>query len=113
MAPRVYRHPRTIEILVREYEFLAVESPRASEATAEKFLVAVERTLEAIAGTPRIGRRWTRSPVVKELRYFPVRDFENWLIFYAEIPDGIVFLTVIHGARDLPRSMEDLDGQDE
>lgn len=34
------------------------------------------------------------------LRYFP---FQNYLIFYREIKDGIEIVHVFHGARDIGR----------
>ena len=81
MAPRILRHPRTRENLLEEYLFIALESPYASEAAAERFLAAVEGTLGALALMPTMGREWTTTQVVEGLRVFPVKGFENWLIF--------------------------------
>lgn len=109
MAPRVLRHPRTRENLLEEYLFIAVGSPHASEAAAERFLDAVEAAVTRLASMPALGREWTGSEVLEGLRVFPVKGFENWLIFYTPLPDGIFFRLVIHGARDLPRHLEGLD----
>lgn len=112
-APRVVRHSHTRENLLEEYLFIAVESPHASEAAAERFLDAVEQTLARLASMPAIGREWRGAQAVHGLRVFAVKGFENWLIFYAWLPDGIHFRLLVHGARDLPRHLESLDSDDE
>ncbi|MEX0866184.1 MAG: type II toxin-antitoxin system RelE/ParE family toxin [Pirellulales bacterium] len=35
------------------------------------------------------------------LRVWQVRGFENWLIFYRPISDGVEIVRVLHGARDV------------
>jgi toxin ParE1/3/4 len=35
------------------------------------------------------------------LRHWPVKNFDNWLIFYQAERDGAEILHVIHGARDI------------
>lgn len=112
MAQRILRHPRTRENLLEEYLFIAVDSPHASEVAAERFLDAVEETLERLAAMPGMGREWPGA-IVEGLRVFTVKDFENWLIFYTPIADGIHFRLLVHGARDLPRHLESLKGGEE
>ena len=106
------RHPRTRENLLEEYLFIAVESSHASEAVAERFLDAVEDTLARLASMPAIGREWRGVQAVHGLRVFAVKGFENWLIFYTRLPDGIHFRLLVHGTRDLPRHLESLDDDD-
>ncbi len=110
MAPRIVRHPRTRENILDEYLFIAVESPHASEAAAERFLDCVETTLATLASMPAMGHEWPGSEAVGGLRVFAVKEFENWLIFYTALPDGIFFRLLIHGARDLPRHLGGLGG---
>jgi plasmid stabilization system protein ParE len=43
------------------------------------------RSIERLAGTPRV----------------PVKDFENYLLFYMPRPGGIDIVRVLHGARDI------------
>ena len=35
------------------------------------------------------------------MRRWPVKDFENWLVFYLPKRDGVEIVRVLHGARDL------------
>jgi len=102
VAHRILRHPRTRENLLDEYLFIAVESPHANEAAAERFLDAVEETLARLAAMPAMGREWPGANVVEGLRVFAVNHFESWLIFYTPMADGIHFRLLVHGARDLP-----------
>ena len=38
---------------------------------------------------------------LNHLRSFRIKNFENYLIFYCPIQDGVEVFHVLHGARDL------------
>src|SRR5271165_1359153 len=42
-----------------------------------------------------------RKPATSRLRRWPVKGFENWLIFYQPKRDGVEIVYVMHGARDI------------
>ena len=42
-----------------------------------------------------------RKPATRRLRRWPVKGFENWLIFYQARRDGVEIVHVMHGARDI------------
>ena len=70
--------------------------------TAERFLNATQSTFEALAEMPKLGVLCTfRSPGLRRLRRWPVKGFENWLIFYQPRRNGFEIVHVIHGARDI------------
>ena len=70
--------------------------------TAERFLVATRGTFEALAKMPKLGVLCTfRSPALRRLRRWPVKGFENWLIFYQPKRNGVEIVHLIHGARDI------------
>lgn len=72
------------------------------EETAQRFLDAVQSTFEALAKMPKLGALCTfRKPALRRLRRWPVKGFENWLIFYQPKRNGIEIVHVIHGARDI------------
>ena len=106
MKPRIIRHPRTLEDIVEAYQYIALESPYASEEVAERFLDAVEETLAMLAAMPNMGRAWPSTQVVAGLRVFPVKGFERWFVFYTPLADGVHFRVLIHSARDLPHHLE-------
>jgi toxin ParE1/3/4 len=41
------------------------------------------------------------NPAHKGIRSWPITDFENYLIFYRPIDDGIEVVPILHGARDI------------
>jgi toxin ParE1/3/4 len=55
-----------------------------------------------------MGRpRRFRHSRLRALRSFRVSGFDDYLIFYSPIPDGIEVYHVYHGARDLERLFEE------
>jgi toxin ParE1/3/4 len=73
-----------------------------SVETAQRFLGAAQSTFEALARMPKLGVLCDfRSPALRHLRRFPVKDFENWLIFYLPRRNGVEIVHLIHGARDI------------
>jgi len=72
------------------------------EETAQRFLDATQRTFEALAKMPKLGVLCAfRSPALRHLRRWPVKGFENWLIFYLPKRRGVEIIHLIHGARDI------------
>ena len=102
MSPsfRIIRKPQVNRDILQAASFLAEDSLDAAEC----FLEATEVTFQALARMPRMGalRRY-RNPAFAEVRMWPVKDFERFLVFYRPLGDGIEVLRVIHGARDIPR----------
>lgn len=74
----------------------------ASAEVADGFLAAVKSTFEDLARMPRMGVLCGfRRPSARHLRRWPVKEFENWLIFYQAKHDGIEVVHLMHGARDI------------
>ncbi len=72
------------------------------EETAQRFLDATQSTFEALAKMPKLGVLCAfRSPALRHLRRWPVKGFENWLIFYLPKRRGVEIIHLIHGARDI------------
>jgi len=95
---RVLRRPATVRDLVR----IARHIKRDNEEAAERFLEATEATFHRLAINPTLGRprHFQRKP---GLRSWQVQGFENYLVFYKPLPDGVEIKRVLHGARDLRR----------
>ncbi len=69
---------------------------------AERFLDATQSTFEALARIPKLGVLCAfRKPALRRLRRWPVKGFENWLIFYQPRRNGVEIVHLIHGARDI------------
>jgi len=78
--------------------YIAVDNIEA----ADRFLDAAYATLENLSRMPGMGRprRFSRE-TLSELRSFRVKGFDNYLVFYQPISDGIEVLHILHGARDI------------
>jgi toxin ParE1/3/4 len=104
MNRRAFLRPAARRDLIEHYRFLASDSRRI----AERFLTSARTTLESLAATPTIGRRWTsQDRALKGVRIWHVKGFSKLLVFYRSVPEGIEVLRVLHGARDLPNILED------
>lgn len=110
MTGRVVQRPSVREDLLEHYVFIGRDNPGA----AERFLQAAEETFEKLAEMPNVGRRW-ESPHkrLQGVRIWRVKGFENWLIFYRPINDGIDVLHVFHGARDIATLLEQLEQKEQ
>jgi toxin ParE1/3/4 len=74
----------------------------AGLATAERFFSQLLGSFEALAGMPKMGAPCGfRKPATRRLRRWPVKDFENWLIFYQPRRYGVEIVRVIHAARNI------------
>lgn len=78
-----------------------------NEELAERFLAAVETTLQKLLIQPTLGsRRKFRNPLLVGLRSFRVEPpFRKVLIFYRYSANELSVERLIHGARDLPRRL--------
>jgi len=99
MAKKINKRPIALRDLVESGAFIG----RDNLATELRFYAGAEETFKQLAQTPGLGRE--RSDLTDErlrnLRSFSIRGFDNWLVFYRPIPDGIEVIRILHGARDL------------
>ncbi len=82
-------HADLIEIALR----IATDNP----AAADSWLETIEQKSRLLATMPQMGR--LRPELSPGIRSWAVGEY---MIFYCEIPDGIVIARVLHGSRDLP-----------
>ena len=110
MSLPVVKRPRAEADLIGCYAYL---SEKASDATADRFLAAVEKTLGLLARSPGIGApHETNNLRLTGLRSFSVSKFKALILFYQVIDDRIELVRVLHGARDIQRVLE-AEGEDE
>jgi|SRR6516165_5223118 toxin ParE1/3/4 len=103
MARRIVKRRGAAADLLEHFVFIGEHS----EEVALRFLHAAQETFELLATQPEIGRVTAyRNPLLAGMRVFPVKSFENYLVFYRPIRDGIEVVRVIHGARDASRVFE-------
>lgn len=98
MKPKVFLTPLAQQDLVNQGQYLAEESIEVSD----RFLSAIQATFSQIIQMPRIGSpRQYRDPRLTGIRMWPVKGFENHLIFYRAQEKYIEVIRILHGARDI------------
>lgn len=103
--PRIFFSKRA-ELDIEEitlYLALALDNP-AAEAM---FREALDATYELLSTMPDMGSvKDFHDPRFSLLRMFPVKKFENHLIFYQSMKEELLIVRVLHGARDLAALFE-------
>lgn len=80
---------------------------QVGEGLAERFLNAVEKTLQFLLTQPSLGRRRKfRHPALAGIRSFRVEPpFQKLLVFYRFTANELTVERLMHSARDLPRRL--------
>ena len=74
---------------------------------AMRFLDSVDESIEALCKMPQIGApKALKNPLLTGLRFSPVQDFDNILIFYVVQQDTLRVVRILHGRRDLMKILE-------
>jgi len=95
---KITKTPQARRDLLELADFIAQDSLDA----AERFLDAAEETFNLLAKMPEMGTPCGfQSTEAAGLRVWSIAGFENHLIFYRPIEDGIDVIRIIHGARDI------------
>ena len=80
------------------WHFIAQDNPDA----ATRVIEAAYDTFKTLAVNPGLGRpRRFRNPKLRDVRSWRIIGFENYLIFYRGVAEGIQVNHVYHGARDI------------
>ena len=83
---------------------LSADFARSSSAVAERFLAALQAACQQLAEMPELGGLWeSRHRRLAGLRVWPIRGFEQYLLFYRPTEEAIEIVRLLHGARDLDK----------
>ena len=106
MKRRINKKPQAERDLLDHFIYIGQDNERA----ALLFLKEAEAAFTRIANMPGTGPVWeSDDPRLESIRHTAVsRRFRNYLIFYRVGDNFIEILTVIHGARDLPKLLPEL-----
>ncbi len=74
-----------------------------SETQANKLMIGFVKKFKSLLNFPQLGK--TRNDLIVGLRSFPNGKY---LVFYQETANGIEIVRVIHGARDIEQSFEEM-----
>ncbi len=100
MTPKAIRPLIVEQDLAEIMDFLGRGDPQS----ALRFAKAVEMAISRLAEMPYLGGEVEFDhPLIKNLRVWSIRSFENYLVFYQPHREGIRIVRVLHGARDYAR----------
>lgn len=75
---------------------------------ANRFLNAVDETIERLAEMPGLGSSLeTSNPKLEGLRFRLVKGFKKYLILYIPQVDSIDVVRVLHGARNIQKLLDE------
>jgi toxin ParE1/3/4 len=103
MMPNVLIRPKAENDLIQIWLYIAQDNPSA----ADRVFLSAEKTFESIASMPGMGSRYKARRVdLGDIRFIPVKQFHNYIIYYREIPEGIEIVRVLHGHMEKHRHLE-------
>jgi len=80
---------------------------RDNQDAADRVYEAAENTFESILAAPRMGTLYqAKRPRLEGVRFFPISNFRNYVIYYREHPQGIEILRVLHAHMDKKKRLE-------
>ncbi|MBI4904741.1 MAG: type II toxin-antitoxin system RelE/ParE family toxin [Acidobacteria bacterium] len=96
--PVTHRSRARLDVL-EQFLYLAEEG---NVEIAERYLAALEETCALLLEFPNSGTRYDSGhAALQGMRRFPVRGFDNYVIFYLPRLGGIDVVRVLHGNRDV------------
>lgn len=99
MTSSVTQRPRARLDLLEQFVYFGEQ---ASVDVGERYFEAFDKTCAMLLHQPQAGMLYDAGVSrLARLRRFPVKGFENYLIFYIPRRDGIEIVRVLHRARDI------------
>lgn len=106
MAPRIVVTNKAYSDLESSAEYIAADN----EDAAIRFIEAACKAFHLLAELPKSGAlRPCANPRIKEIRIWPIRGFDKFLVVYRQIPRGIEVYRVVHAARDVNLIVDTLE----
>ena len=99
---KIIRAEEAIRDVADIHLFIAMNNPEA----AVRFLDALRLSFRTLAQWPEAGLRYqSNRAALSGMRFWPVRRFANYLIFYrvTAAPQRLHIIRILHGARDVPQ----------
>jgi toxin ParE1/3/4 len=104
--------PRARDDITRQFRWYLVQQDAPDAAF--RFVDAVEESVEQLLRTPNMGApRELRNPALQGLRVWPVKEFDEFPIFYVVQADTLRVIRVLHGKRDIDRILKKESADDD
>ncbi|MGH9769536.1 MAG: type II toxin-antitoxin system RelE/ParE family toxin [Blastocatellia bacterium] len=107
---RIIKRPLARFDLIEEADFI---EQVYGLVKAESFLDAAEAAFSSLVSMPLMGSpRPDLAAEISDLRQWRIKGFEDYLIFYRPLPDGVEIIRVLHGKRNIPTILSDEEAQE-
>lgn len=91
--------------ILRQFRYYLVDQDKSE--VANRWLEAVEKTIDNILRTPNAGApKQLSNESLAGLRSWPVEEFEDIRIYYLAEESALRVIRVLHGKRDIRRILE-------
>ena len=97
---RIVKRPAAKRDLTQHFVWFAEQ---ANLEVARRFLQAAEKSFQDLAAMPRMGPLKLHQGKFAGVRMWRVAGFENFLIFYRLLKDGLAIERVFHAKQDYRR----------
>jgi toxin ParE1/3/4 len=74
---------------------------------ALRFYESVRTDANDLARMPGMGPLYGLRGPFANVHFWPITRFRSYLLFYRPIPEGIEIVRILHGARDIPRTIHE------
>ncbi|MCD6197693.1 MAG: type II toxin-antitoxin system RelE/ParE family toxin [Deltaproteobacteria bacterium] len=99
----IFKTPAAEEDLINLWRYIAQDNP----AAADRVHQSAEKTFESIADMPGIGTAYrSKRAKLHGLRFFPLTQYPNYVVYYREIDNGIEIVRVLHAHMEKERRLE-------
>ena len=104
MSRKIEIRQRAAMDLYHHYRYIARDKVDA----ADRLLLAFHDATAKLVDMPGMGpAKPLKNPRLRGLRFWPIKGFRNYLIFYKPTENGIEVVRLLHGARDIERVLGD------
>lgn len=95
--------PAAEEDLINLWVYIARDNPTA----ADRVYQAAQTTFETLITSPNIGTQYQpKRARLEGIRFFPIKQFRNYIIYYRETTKGIEIIRVLHAHMEKHRRLE-------
>jgi len=102
--PQILVTPAAQEDLINLWVYIAHDNPKAADYVYQ----AAEETFENLVLMPRSGTLYrSKRPKLRGLRFFPIKHFYNYMIYYRETQTGIEIVRVLHAHMKRERQLKE------
>jgi toxin ParE1/3/4 len=97
--------PAARDDILRQFRYCLVDQGKPE--VANRFIEAVERTIDKLLRTPNAGApKQLSNESLAGLRSWPVEEFEDLRVYYLVEENKLRVVRVLHGKRDVRRILE-------